>query len=222
MSRSQPQTAKLSYEQALWAQGCRCVVGLDEAGRGAWAGPVSAGAVVLPPARDDLRAVLEGVRDSKQMTARSRVRLIERIQTTALGWGIGWAEASEIDQIGIVPATCQAMTRALDDLRRRFPALTPDYLLLDSIRWHELDRQQTPHRALVRGDSLSLTIAAASILAKVWRDERMIEYDQRYPLYGFAHHKGYGVPEHAAALREHGASQIHRMTFRPMSQRQLL
>lgn len=222
MPHKPSETASLNLETELWAKGYRRIAGIDEVGRGAWAGPVAAGAVVLPPDRADLRTILEGVRDSKQLTAHSRRNLVERIKSTALGWGIGAATSAEIDTLGIVPATCLAMSRALDDLNAKFPDTNIDYLLLDSIRWRELESGNMPHRALVDGDRLSLSIAAASILAKVWRDDQMIEYDKDYPEYGFALHKGYGVAVHRAALDEHGACDIHRMTFRPMVQPRLL
>ncbi len=213
---SVPRTAGLHYEQDLWARGYRVIVGLDEAGRGAWAGPVSAGAVCLPLDRVDLPQLLAGVYDSKQLSARARTKLVERIQTTALAWGVGRAEAHEIDAVGIVPATCLAMERALALVQQH---VTPDYLLIDSIRW---TNRVLPHSALIRGDSLSLSIAAASILAKVTRDSWMVEYDAQYPDYGFAAHKGYGVAQHHAALREHGTTPLHRLTFAPMRQFRLL
>lgn len=209
-------TASLAYEHELWARGFRVIVGIDEAGRGAWAGPVAAGAVCLPLERADLPDALAGVYDSKQMTARARANLVSAIQTTARAWGVGRAEAAEIDQLGIVAATCLAMERALQVAQS---VVTPDYLLLDSIRWTNLT---LPHAALIKGDSLSLSIAAASILAKVARDGWMVEYDRQYPGYGFAAHKGYGVAQHHAAIREHGVTPIHRLSFAPMRQRSLL
>lgn len=213
MTKRTLKTAGLSYEYDLRAAGYRVIAGVDEAGRGAWAGPVVAGAVCLPLDRDDLTALLEGVRDSKQLTPHARAGLIERIQTTAVSWGIGRAEHSEIDRLGIVPATCLAMQRAVDDARRRAPNVQPDFLLLDSIRWRSL---QQKHLALVKGDQLSLSIAAASVLAKVHRDTLMTELDALYPGYGFAAHKGYGTALHQAALRTLGASPIHRMSFAPL------
>jgi ribonuclease HII len=216
------QTASLNIERSLWAQGYACIAGLDEAGRGAWAGPVVAGVVCLPAGRDDLSTALEGVRDSKQLTARARERLIERIWNAAAGWGIGEAGSDEIDTIGIVPATCLAMERALDVLLTHFPDVQPDYLLLDSIKWRGRKPIALPHQALVKGDSLSLSIAAASVLAKVYRDTLMVAFDRQYPGYEFAVHKGYGVAQHHALLREHGASPIHRMSFAPLRQPELL
>jgi ribonuclease HII len=205
-------TASLSYEYDLLARGYRVVAGIDEAGRGAWAGPVAAGAVCLPLERADLPDLLAGVYDSKQMTARARANLVSRIQTAARAWGVGSADAGEIDRLGIVAATCLAMQRALEIAMQM---VTPDYLLIDSIRWTNLT---LPHSALVKGDSLSLSIAAASILAKVTRDGWMVEYDRQYPGYSFAAHKGYGVAAHHAAIRERGVTPIHRMSFAPMRQ----
>jgi ribonuclease HII len=215
---SDKKTASLQLETALLAQGYRCIAGIDEAGRGAWAGPVSAGAVCLPLDRDDLAQSLEGVYDSKQLTAPVRESLIDRIKSTALAWGVGRAEADEIDALGIVPATCLAMRRALEQIADQFPGINPDYLLLDAIRWQGFPRKRIPYQAVVRGDSLSLSIASASILAKVARDNWMVEYDAQYPQYGFAVHKGYGVPAHQAALRDFGVSPLHRRSWRPFQQ----
>jgi len=223
MPRSQSLTASLSHERDLHRRGRRAVVGIDEAGRGAWAGPVAAGAVVLPPDDRSLEIQLQGVYDSKKVPARARERLIASIKTTALAWGIGWAESAEIDAIGIVPATCQAMLRALDALKTHFPDVHPDYLLVDSIKCELLLTTPgvPPFEALVRGDQKSLSIAAASILAKVTRDQRMIELDAEFPGYGFASHKGYGAAAHRAALAERGLTPIHRRRFKPMSQMRL-
>lgn len=211
-------TAPLQLERDLIAQGYRCIVGIDEAGRGAWAGPVVAGAVVLPLDRNDLATVLDGVYDSKQLTAAVRESLVERIQSTALAWGVGRAEAAEIDDLGIVPATCLAMRRAVEHLQDSAASLQPDFLLIDLINWQGLADRRIPYRTVVRGDSRSLSIAAASILAKVTRDRWMVEYDAAYPQYGFAAHKGYGVVRHQAALRDFGATPLHRMTYKPLAQ----
>ena len=213
MKKKRLKTASLNYELNLTAQGYRIIAGIDEVGRGAWAGPVVAGAVCLPLERTDLSIVLEGVRDSKQLSPRARAALIERIQHTAIAWGIGLSNHGEIDQLGIVPATCLAMQRALEDTEQRAPHVQPEFLLLDSIRWRDLKQ---PHLALVKGDQLCLSIAAASVLAKVYRDNLMVELDSAYPDYGFAIHKGYGTPKHQAALKAHGTSPIHRMSYAPM------
>ncbi len=202
------QTASLQYEHQYWKSGCHKIIGLDEVGRGTWAGPVAAGAVCLPIERKDLQKVLIGVRDSKQMTPRQRSLLVDTIKSIAIGWGVGSASAAEIDQMGIVPATKLAMQRALDMVN-----LEPDCLMLDSLAWPE---QKIPQISIVKGDTLSLSIAAASVIAKVWRDEFMRELDKQYPQYGFAVHKGYGTAKHQAALNEFGPSEIHRLSFAPL------
>lgn len=201
-------TASLQYEHQYWNSGYQRVMGLDEAGRGTWAGPVSAGAVCLPPDRKDLPKVLLGVRDSKQMTPRQRVNLVDTIKKTALAWGVGSASAGEIDAIGIVAATRLAMRRALESSH-----FQPDALLIDSLVWPEM---KLPQLSIVRGDMLSLSIAAASILAKVWRDDHMRQLEAQYPQYGFARHKGYGTARHHAALKQHGICAEHRRTFAPI------
>lgn len=215
------ETASLNLERDLLSRGYRCIAGVDEAGRGAWAGPVSAAAVCLPLERGDLADLLEGVNDSKQLTARARESLIDAIQSTALAWGVGRAEAEEIDALGIAPATCLAMRRAVDSLAASAPHLDLDFLLLDQIKWRGFPGRRIDYQAVIRGDSLSLSIAAASVLAKVSRDAWMVDYDAQYPGYGFAIHKGYGVPQHQAALREYGASPLHRRTWRPFQQPRL-
>lgn len=198
----------LEAERRLWALGYFYVAGLDEAGRGPWAGPVVAAAVVLPPARADLAEALAGVDDSKRLSPETRARLYDRIHAVALAIGVGIASAAEIDRIGIVPATRLAMRRALDALPR-----TPDYLLLDHIRLPEVN---IPQESFTRGDARVLSIAAASIVAKVTRDRIMEELDARYPGYGFAQHKGYGTAAHREALRRLGPSPVHRRTWAPV------
>lgn len=201
-------TASLLYEHQYQQSGCHKIMGFDEAGRGTWAGPVAAGAVCLPLGRKDLSKALQGVRDSKQMTPRQRTQLVAKIKEIALAWGVGSASSVEIDQHGIVAATKLAMRRAFE-----MANFQPDCLLLDSLAWPEM---HIPQICIVKGDTLSLSIAAASVIAKVWRDEHMLELDQHYPNYHFAVHKGYGTAKHQAALREHGPSPIHRMTFAPL------
>ncbi len=201
-------TASLTYERQYRSNGCNTIMGLDEAGRGPWAGPVAAGAVCLPLEREDLMIVLAGVRDSKQMTPRQRTQLVEKIKAVASAWGVGSASHDEIDRLGIVPATKLAMKRAFD-----MANVQPDCLILDSLKWPEMP---IPQISLVRGDSLSLSVAAASVLAKVWRDEFMSDLDSIYPQYGFIAHKGYGTPKHQAALKEHGPCSIHRKSFAPI------
>lgn len=194
----------LEFEQPLWEGGFLQVGGIDEAGRGALAGPVSA-AVVILPADPSIARRLSGVRDSKQMTPRQRAIWAATIRSQASAWGVGFASAQEIDSLGIVPATRLAAWRAIQSLPQ-----PPEYLLLDYLLLPACDLPQT---ALVKGDRRSLSIASASVLAKTARDELMIELDQHYPGYGLAGHKGYGTAAHLAALGRLGASPIHRLTF---------
>jgi len=188
------------FEREAWKEGYRLVAGLDEAGRGCLAGPVVAAAVVLDPSRR-----LAGVDDSKRLTARQRETLYGKILSHARAWGVGVVEASEIDRTDILAATRQAMGQAV---RALGPA--PDFLLTDAV---DLSGCGAPCRALIGGDRLSLSIAAASILAKVTRDRRMEEADGVFPGYGFARHKGYGTAEHLEELRRRGPCAIHRKTF---------
>lgn len=196
----------LSLEQGLWPA-YKYIAGLDEAGRGALAGPVCVGAVILPDDEPLLARSLNGARDSKQMTSRMRRELAPRIKNIAREWGVGFASAQEIDSLGIVPATRLAACRALESL-----SVFPEYLLTDfRLELPELDVSQS---ALVKGDQRSLSIAAASILAKTARDEFMLELDSKYPEYGFAHHKGYGTWLHRRKIGSLGRSSVHRRTFR--------
>lgn len=194
------------FETQLWESGLDYVAGLDEAGRGALAGPVAVGAVILPKGQKLLPQILAGVRDSKQMTPLERETLAPRIQAVALTWSVAFATAEEIDSLGIVPATRLAALRALHGL-----TLWPQYLLTDfRLELPQLDISQT---ALVKGDSLCLSIAAASVLAKTARDALMRELDSLYQGYGLGTHKGYGTLAHRLALKRLGSSPIHRKTF---------
>ncbi len=179
---------------------------MDEAGRGALAGPVCVGAVILPDDNPNLTQTLSGVHDSKQLTPRKRTHLIPHIKETALTWGIGFASAAEIDELGIVPATRLAASRAIESL-----AIFPDFLLTDFRL--ELPELGVSQAALVKGDQRSLSIAAASILAKTARDELMRELDAQYPNYRLGIHKGYGTLSHRRAIGQFGFSPIHRKTF---------
>lgn len=203
-----PQQPDLSFEQALWQTGIRRLAGVDEAGRGALAGPVFAAAVILPDTLDCL-GLLSGVRDSKQMTARQRDFWANQIKTTALSWGVGCAEAEEIDRLGILPATRLAVRRAVETLQP-----SPEHLLLDYLKLSEYGARQT---SLVKGDARCLSIAAASVLAKTARDAQMLAYHRQYPAYGFARHKGYGTQEHLNALAQSGPCPIHRRSFAPVA-----
>jgi ribonuclease HII len=202
-----PALPDLRFESDLWARAIRHVAGVDEAGRGAWAGPVSAGAVIFAPSAD-LPAQLPRVRDSKQMPAAEREYWAVEIRARALAWGVGFASPAEIDALGIVPATRLAMTRALEQL-----SPPPDYLLIDALL---LPEQPTPQMSLIKGDARVLSIAAASVLAKTARDALMTQLDEHYPGYAFARHKGYGTAAHQLALRTCGPCPAHRFSFAPV------
>lgn len=208
-----PPAPNFEFEATLWGQGCHKVAGIDEAGRGSLAGPVAAGALVFP---NDVRLLsnLSGVRDSKQMTPQSRSYWAERLKAVSLAWGVGFASAEEIDALGILPATRLAACRAVLSLN-----VEPDHLLIDYLKLPELPIPQTP---LVKGDRRSLSIAAASILAKTARDALMCELEAQYPGYGLAQHKGYATSRHRLALERLGPSPIHRLSFSPVSLLSLL
>lgn len=202
-----PLSPDLAFEQNLWQAGINRIAGIDEAGRGAWAGPVTAAAVILP--RDQAYSGwLSGVRDSKQLSPAQRFALEPMIRTNALAWGIGFATNTEIDQIGILPATRLAMSRALAALPR-----LPDHLLIDALFLPEIGVAQT---ALIKGDRRSLSIAAASILAKTARDHWMMELGEREARYAFSRNKGYGTRSHQAALNCYGPCAEHRFSFAPI------
>ncbi len=189
------------FESAAWAEGYRAVAGLDEVGRGALCGPVVACAVIL-----GRRFPTAGLDDSKRLTARQREELAERIRAGARAYGIGSAEPEEIDRLNILRATHLAMRRALAALGRH-----PDLVLVDGKG--EVPELGTRQRAIVKGDALSVSIAAASIVAKVHRDGVMRECDGRFPGYGLAENMGYGSEDHREALRRLGPSRIHRRSF---------
>ncbi len=199
----------LLYEQGLWESGFIHVAGIDEAGRGALAGPVAAAAVILPPG-NGIQQELAEVRDSKLMTPSEREAWAPRIQSAAVGWGVGFSSADEIDTLGIVPATKLAAVRALSTLTNTSSGVVPDYLLTDYLVFPELELPQT---ALIKGDRLSLSISAASVLAKTARDDLMRQMDTLYPGYSFARHKGYGTAAHIRAIEGKGLCKIHRRTF---------
>ncbi len=188
------------------------VAGLDEAGRGAWAGPVVAGAVILPLERPDLAAALDGVRDSKLLSPAQREALAPLVRETALAAAVGVASAQEVETLNVVGATRQAMMRALAAL-----SVEPEALLIDG-RTLRLRASKLPQQSLKDGERHSLSIAAASILAKVTRDRLMAELDTEHPGYGFAQHKGYGTPQHRQALAALGPCPIHRRTYAPVRQ----
>lgn len=188
------------YEESCYAKGYKLVCGVDEAGRGPLAGPVCAAAVILPPNAD-----IPGLNDSKKLSDKRRRELFPIIKEQALAYGIAFADESEIDEINILQATFRAMEKAVSAL-----SVKPDYVLVDG---NKLPQLPVEAQAVVHGDSLSASIAAASVLAKVTRDDIMLEMARTYPDYGFEIHKGYGTKAHYDALRTHGPCKIHRMTF---------
>ncbi len=203
----------LRFEEEAWTRGARRVGGLDEAGRGPLAGPVVAACVVWPAAvaRAAFAGPLRGLTDSKQLSPAHRERFFAWLTAGQpdVDTAIASAEADEIDRLNILRATHLAMARALAALPR-----LPEFVLVDGLPVPGLP---APSRAIVHGDGLSLTIAAASVLAKVTRDRRMIEADQDFPGYGFARHKGYGTAAHVAALRRLGPCPLHRRSFAPVA-----
>lgn len=196
----------LEFEKKRWDHGCRLVAGVDEVGRGALAGPVVAGAVILDP--DGPVGWLKGIRDSKQLTADARERFFEPITGRALAWGVGIVAAEFIDTAGIVPATRRAMRLAIEAL-----TAAPDALIIDFLTLPEFD---IPQEGIVKGDERCYSIACASIVAKVTRDRLMCGLDREFPGYDFAGHKGYASAEHLASLRRLGPCPVHRRSFSPV------
>ena len=189
------------FEKEATENGYRKIAGIDEAGRGPLAGPVVSSAVILPPA-----FALSDVMDSKKLSAKKRARLYDKIYTLASAIGIGIVDPLEIDRINILQASLFAMAMAVDNLNPQ-----PDYLLIDGTFCIS---SQFPQKPIIKGDSLSISIAAASIIAKVTRDRLMESYDFYYPQYGFCQHKGYPTKAHKAAIRKFGCSPIHRRSFK--------
>ncbi len=208
-----PFAPDLFFETEQWTRGCYAVAGIDEAGRGALVGPVYAAAVILPSARTDLIPTLAGVNDSKKLTRLQREHWAACLPQIAVAYAIASASAEEIDRIGIVPATRLAAQRAVQAL-----PVAPDHLLLDYLLLPTIPLPQT---SLVKGDARSLSIAAASILAKTARDAHLRALDAVYPGYGFATHKGYGTQKHLAALEKLGPTPLHRRSFAPLRPRLL-
>ena len=193
---------------ALYEQGYSFVAGIDEVGRGCLAGPVVAAAVILPLTDENLVFHLDGVKDSKQTTPQAREHLYKVILQHALAVAIGMGSVALIDERNILQATKYAMKAAIAQL-----PIAPQALLLDAVRLSDIP---LPQRSIIKGDSLCLSIAAASIIAKVTRDRLMLQLHEQYPHYGFDHHKGYGTPAHLAALQQHGVTPLHRTTFSPI------
>ncbi len=192
------------YERAARAAGARMIAGVDEVGRGALFGPVVAAAVILPEG-----CRIPGLRDSKQLIVEERERLARIVERKAIAIAIEEVDAETIDRINIYQATRMAMAAAVCRL-----AIQPDHLLIDALRLDLLCAQTS----IIYGDSLSISIAAASVVAKVYRDRRMCELDRDYPQYGLASHKGYSTPEHKQALAAHGPCPLHRRSFRPVAE----
>lgn len=191
----------LVFEEQAWGDGYKLVAGLDEVGRGCLAGPVVAAACILDPAKP----FPEGLDDSKKLTAETRDEIAAQLKIDCITYAIGQIEADEIDRINILEATKQAMLNAIAAL-----SPTPDFLLIDALH---LKRSPLPQKSIIKGDSISASIAAASILAKTYRDDLMKAVDLEYPQYGFAGHKGYGAATHLEALKVHGPCILHRKTF---------
>lgn len=210
---------QFEFEAALWSAGLLRVAGVDEAGRGPLAGPVVAAAVVFPRTwlASDLPAELRGLNDSKQLTESRREEFFAVLmRLPEIQFAIASVDAATIDQINILQATHRAMNESLSQL-----APAPEHALVDGTRVKSL---RFPQTAIVKGDARSYSIAAASVLAKVTRDREAAEWDQRWPEYGFAAHKGYGTPQHLEAIRQHGPCPIHRRSFAPIKpvQRKLI
>lgn len=197
---------RLQYEKKIWDTGKMHVAGIDEVGRGPLAGPVVAAAIVLP---SDFHVL--GVNDSKQLSAVKREELFQEIKEAAIAIGIGVVSAGVIDQINIYEASKKAMIQAVEEL-----TITPDHLLIDAMRLP----LSIPQEKIIKGDAHSISIGAASIIAKVTRDRMMMDYDKAYPGYGFAKNAGYGTKEHLAGLKQQGPSPIHRLSFAPVREAQ--
>ncbi|MCX7765099.1 MAG: ribonuclease HII [Candidatus Sumerlaeia bacterium] len=191
----------LKNEKYFAPRGSCCIAGVDEAGRGPLAGPVVSAAVILPE-----KARLPGLDDSKRLTPAKRIKLLELIGSVAISWAVGVATAEEIDRLNILNATKLAATRALSALNPQ-----PDFIITDALPLPEI---KIPQVALIKGDRKCRAVAAASIIAKVFRDRLMLAYHNEYPQYGFAEHKGYLTPKHLDSIRKFGPTTLHRLTFR--------
>ena len=188
-------------EEKLYQTGMKYICGIDEAGRGPLAGPVVVGAVILPQT-----SFLEGINDSKKVSEKKRELLYEQITNEAISWSVGIVDQKEIDKINILNATKKALTMAVEGLQQR-----PDLILVDALE--HINTLGIPYQSIVKGDASRYSIAAASIIAKVTRDRIMRQWDEIYPQYGFASHKGYGTAKHIQAIKEHGICDLHRESF---------
>lgn len=189
------------YENKLHEEGLQYIAGIDEAGRGPLAGPVVVGVAIMKP-----ESFIEGINDSKKISESKREKLYEQITEEAIDWSVGIVTEKEIDEINILNATKKALERALDNLKVR-----PDRILVDALE--HIDTKGVPYTSVIKGDAKIYSISAASIIAKVTRDRIMREYDEVYPEYGFAKHKGYGTAAHISAIKENGPCPLHRKTF---------
>lgn len=189
------------FEEEEYEKGYTSIAGIDEAGRGPLAGPVVAAAVILPKG-----ALIEGVNDSKKISEKKREKLYDDIIENAIAWGVGIVDQTVIDEINILNATRKAMKLAIEKLN-----VKPDFILIDAEK--KVDTNGIPYMPIIKGDALSISIGAASIIAKVTRDRIMREYDKIFPMYGFEKHKGYGTKAHVEALKEFGPCMIHRKSF---------
>ena len=195
-------TIGIDFENQALAEGFRFIAGVDEVGRGCLAGAVVAAAVIL----DLSKPLPASLNDSKKLSEKKRLEIDEEIRRDAVAFSIAQIEADEIDRINILQATKKAMRAAIENLNPR-----PDFLLIDAVQLKEIS---LPQKAIIKGDAISASIAAASIIAKTYRDNLMRQFDQIYPQYGFARHVGYGTKSHYEALRQHGACPLHRKSFR--------
>lgn len=189
------------YENKLHEEGLNYIAGIDEAGRGPLAGPVVVGCVILPK-----NSFIEGVNDSKKVSEKKREKLYEEITNEAIAWGVGIVNQEEIDEINILNATKKALTMSIENLK-----VKPERILVDALE--HIDTLGIPYTSIIKGDAKNYSIAAASIIAKVTRDRIMRQWDEIYPQYGFATHKGYGTAMHIQAIKEHGICMLHRKSF---------
>lgn len=198
-------------EENLYKEGITSIAGIDEAGRGPLAGPVVVACVVMPR-----ESMIEGVNDSKKVSEKKRERLYDEIINEAIGYGVGIINQQEIDRINILNATKEGLTLAIKEMEKNLKEKNSDFekpeiILVDALT--KIDTDHIPYRSIIKGDSKSYSIAAASIIAKVTRDRIMRQWDEVYPMYGFARHKGYGTAAHIAAIKEHGLCPLHRRSF---------
>lgn len=193
------------FEKNLYQEGNKLIIGIDEAGRGPLAGPVAVGAVVMKP-----NSELEWVNDSKKVTEKRREILFDKIKEESLAWSVQLISQQEIDELNILEATKKGLHLAVEDIIKQL-GKKPDIILVDALR--EIDTCGIPYQSIIKGDATCYSISCASILAKVTRDRIMKEWDEIYPQYGFAGHKGYGTAKHIQAIREYGPCPLHRKTF---------